>query len=207
MSKEKGDLVAGGRGGIGNIVKKEQIAPPPAPLEPSLEVETSRDRLTTHGRGGEGNWYWHVLEEGVFKTVVKYEQGVILRNRAREEDSPKNPKSSPHSQGDRMGSPTMSDETSLCHTEGVSEDTSVSSGRSSKLSLGEQLKHVLWSSTKRWKRRSTSSFGTCSGSITTSADLHFTPATPLVLITLHDDALSPLLGSPDIFSSDLSPGN
>jgi hypothetical protein len=40
-----GRQVGGGRGGIGNIVPPDQIAPPPAQMEPSLEVETARDRV------------------------------------------------------------------------------------------------------------------------------------------------------------------
>ena len=59
-------------------------------------------QLTTHGRGGEGNQFWHVLEEGVFTTVIHHEQKVALHKRAMDDDSAK---SSPVDNGDRVGSP------------------------------------------------------------------------------------------------------
>ena len=63
-------------------------------------------QLTTYGRGGEGNWYWHVLEDGVFKAVVEHEQRTVLINRAKENNSQESLKSNPLGESDRMGTPT-----------------------------------------------------------------------------------------------------
>lgn len=203
-------VAAGGRGGSGNIVNKDQVAPPPAPMDPSLEVETAPNRLTTHGRGGEGNWYWHVLEDGVFKAVVEHEQKIVLLNRTKENNSQE---SSPLDESDRMGTPTMSDEPSLCRTRSSSEDASTTSGSSGKLSLRESLKRVFWSPTKRGKHRPTSSLSdwvTHSRSINVSTpDLHFPPVTPIdrptpsVFVALDGDGLLPLSEPLDISSLDL----
>lgn len=43
---------AGGRGGCGNIVNKDQFAPPPAPMGASLEVETAANRVGGLPNGG-----------------------------------------------------------------------------------------------------------------------------------------------------------
>jgi len=200
------EKAAGGRGGRGNIANKDQFAPPPAPMGASLEVETATNRLTTHGRGGEGNWYWHVLEDGVFKRVVLHEQRTALLVRARVENGQESLNSNPLDEGDRVGSPRMGDEPSLCHTKSVSEDTSMDSGSSSKLSLRESLKRFLLSSTKRQKHRSTSSLSDCvviSRSSVPTPDLYFPPVTPIdrpsspVFFALYGDELLILTGSFD----------
>jgi len=196
-------MVGGGRGGRGNIVNKDQVAPPPAPMEPCLEVETARDRLTTHGRGGEGNLFWHVLEEGVFTTVVHHEQVVALHKRAMDDESPKSPKSSPIDDGDRLGSPT-SDRFSLWHTESTCEDGPTTGERLRRFSLGDPLSRALRSSTRRRKRHSASSSsdhgtledGTRSRSTTVnSADSHTTPVTPI-------DGLTPVTPIDGLASSE-----
>lgn len=45
-------VAAGGRGGSGNIVNKDQVAPPPAPMDPSLEIETAPNRVGGFQNGG-----------------------------------------------------------------------------------------------------------------------------------------------------------
>jgi len=175
--------------------------------------------------------YWHVLEEGRFKAIIEHEQRMVLLNRAREDGNPKSTTDSPLDEGDRMDSPTstfyvmladsafelmtrstlaqVSDEPFLCHTKGASEDASMPSGRLSKLSLREPLKRVLWSPTKRWQHRLSSSCSDNSAlslsTAATSADLHFTPVTPIdgpaspVSVALHRDDLPGLdISSPGL---------
>jgi hypothetical protein len=213
MAKEKGTMVGGGRGGRGNIVHKDQVAPSPAPMRPSLEVETVRDRLTTHGRGGEGNQFWHVLEEGAFMTVILYEQRVVLLKRASEDDGSRSSKSNVLNDNisDRVGSP-MSDESSLCHKESTCEDGPMVSESPRRLRFGESLKRALRSPTTLWKHQSTVSpdHSTRLGSAIPAnyVDFHIAPGTLIDLPALPvsdalDEEALPLSWLLDIPSSAL----
>ena len=100
----------------------------------------------------------------------------------------------------------VSDEPSLCHAKSVSEDASMRSGSSSKLSLRESLKRFLLSSTKRQKHRSTSSLSdyvVLSRSDVPTPDLYLPPVTPIdrpsspVFFALHGDEILILSASFD----------
>lgn len=72
-----------GRGGGGNFRKVQEkkyvteCAQDASTNKKVLEIELPRNKPAYSGRGGAGNTFEHVLEDGVFNRVIQYELGKV----------------------------------------------------------------------------------------------------------------------------------